>query len=121
MKRRDLFGATLGFPLAAALVPESDARTKEAPAAMSSDEILYHVVYMFDRAAEDFRIPGIYTLKTDAEAHAQRLKESAAFKEHRISAVGTTLANHSWLQKHFLGERLGQLQNVLERLESRLE
>lgn len=99
-----------GFPVAVA----STVKGEEARPITDCDDDIFHAVYMFDQGKVDFVVRGIYTNKVEADAHAERLKAAGA------SCCGSCQANRAWLQDHFIGERLGSMQDVLERLEARL-
>jgi hypothetical protein len=104
-----LYGAASAFPIAVALSSGADE-------AAAPGEIRYHVVYAFDRAVEDFRFPGIYTRREDAEAHAARLRADER-SVARYPCIGVTEQPHDWLVNCLVSARLGQLSAMLQRLE----
>lgn len=117
MNRRQLMNVSLIPLMGLGIYPEVVAASVEgerAPPRTESDDDVFHVAVMFDRGRADFIVRGIYTVKAEADAHAERLK--AAGHNPCVSFA----ANRSWLQDHFIGERIGALQDVLERLEARL-
>jgi hypothetical protein len=124
MKRRQLFegiatatlwGSASGLPIAAA---RSDAGRSDEGAAAWLRHQTFHVVYYFDKGANDFRLAGIYSLKSDADAQVDRVNNSEAHTKKHVTCIGTAEVNDSWLKDFFVGERLGELKEVLERIES---
>lgn len=113
MKRRELFGSLSAFPLA--VVIGSEAKSSESKLPMGDQ--LYHVVYVFDHGAVDFRLAGIYSLETDAIAQLERIKKLEMYMAGHLSNAGVTQANHSWLENFFVSARLGDMKEVLERIE----
>jgi hypothetical protein len=120
MNRRDIAKAVVvplfglgALPVVVAAAEHADTDQPRLPRPESDDETFYAVV-MFDRGRNDFIVRGVYTLKSDADAHTERLTAAG----HK--PVANIVANRSWLQEHFIGERIGALKDVLERLEARL-
>lgn len=117
MNRRQLMNVSVIPLFGMGAFPESVAAhmdgEREQPRAESDDDI-FRAVYMFDRGKDEFVVRGIYTNAADADAHVERLKSTGH------TCCGSTLANRAWLQNHFIGERMGAMQDVLERLEARL-
>lgn len=120
MNRRELTQALAVplFGLGALPVVYADSVVLEGPAPSKprteSDDDVFHAAIMFDRGKVDFVVRGIYTAKPEADAHAERLKAAG-----HMCCVSIAV-NRAWLQNHFIGERMGALQDVLERLEARL-
>lgn len=119
MNRRELAQA-LGI---GAAVPLFGLNGLPAPASevtaahIDTDDDVFHATIIFDRGREDFIVRGIYTQQADADAHTARLKAAHSTTPH---LSWTIKVNRTWLQEHFIGERMGALKDVLERLEARL-
>lgn len=116
MNRRDLSKLVIPlFGMGALPVAIAEADTSlESPGRTDSDDDKFYAVYMFDPSKIDFVVRGVYTLESDASTHAERLKSADC------KSAGYCVANRAWLQSMFIGNRLGSLQEVLERLEARL-
>lgn len=78
-------------------------------------EPIFVCVYIFDYCIEDFLLKGIFTKEEDARELETKLKEAAA---KSVYVVRQNLEN---LKEHILGARLGELKDVLLRLEEKLE
>jgi hypothetical protein len=79
-----------------------------------SDDDAFYAAIMFDRGKVEFVVRGIYSVKAESDAHMERLKAAGH------SPCASFQVNRAWLQEHFIGERMGALKDVLERLEARL-
>jgi hypothetical protein len=109
-----LFGVASAFPIAIEAKADSDPNAPPPPVHNDSEDDIFYAVYMFERGKDDFVVRGVYTLESDAEAHANRLKAK------KLPCAGHCKANRAWLQNMFVGERMGDMKDVLERLEARL-
>lgn len=117
MNRREAMTVSIYPLLGLGSSPVAVASVREgAPvqAIKDCDDDIFHAVYMFDPGKVDFVVRGIYTNKAEADAHAERLKAAGS------TCCGSLRANRAWLQEHFIGERMGAMQDALERLEARL-
>lgn len=117
MNRRDLAKIIPLFgmgTLPVALAEAKEDTSLESPGRTDSDDDKFYAVYMFEHGIDEFVIRGIYTLESDAKEHAERLKSAGC------ACTGYHLANRPWLKDFFIGERMGNLKDVLERLEARL-
>lgn len=119
MNRRELAQALLaGAPVplfGVSALPEAVADTRKPQAALAdSEDAVFHAVIIFDHGIPAFVVRGIYTLDSDAQAHLARFKASGR------EQVWNVVVDRAWLQEHFIGERMGELKDVLERLEARL-
>jgi hypothetical protein len=113
-----LYGISSSLPVAIAAADPA-APTVTRPRTESDDDV-FHTVVAFDPGKQDFVVRGIYTLEADAAAHVDRLKGRHPVGSWISEANASIKVNRAWLQNHFIGERMGDLKDVLERLEARL-